>query len=340
MRGAMKIDGSLLCRNLGEVPDEARELESLGYDGVFTFEGPHEPFLPLLLAAEHTERMELATGLAIAFARTPMVVANIANDLHRFAEGRLTLVLGTQIKPHIERRYSMPWSRPRARMREFVLATKEIFGCWNEGTRLNFRGDFYTHDLMPPMFNPGPNPFGRPDILLGGVGAKMVEMVGEVADGLLVHPLNTVTFLDEVTLPAVDRGLRASGRERASFTLAVQTMIITGATEEERVANRERVRGQVAFYCSTPAYRTVLESEGYGEIQPELQRLTREGRWKEMSGLIDDTLLARIATEGSPEEIAATLKSRYSGFANRLALVAPYRLPAAQSAQIVAALKS
>jgi probable F420-dependent oxidoreductase len=336
----MKIDGALLSPDLKAIPEQTRELEALGYDGVFTFEGPHEPFFPLVLAAEHSKKLELATGLAIAFARTPMTVANLAYDLHRFSEGRFSLALGTQIKPHIERRYSMPWSKPRALMREFVLATQAIFKCWNEGSRLEFEGEFYTHNLMPPMFSPEPNPYGVPPILLGGVGEKTVEMVGEVADGLLVHPLNTPAFLEKITLPAVDRGLATSGRSRSDFTMAIQTLIITGETEQEYAHNRELVRGQIAFYGSTPAYRTVLDAEGWGDLQPELRKMTREGRWQDMQSLVTDEVLDRIATGGTPEEISARLKQRYNGVADRLALASPFPLPATCVKRIVSGLKS
>lgn len=335
----MKIDGALLSPDLKLIPGQTRELEGLGYDGVFTFEGPHEPFMPLVLAAEHSKKLELATGLAIAFARTPMTVAHLAYDLHRFAEGRFTLALGTQIKPHIERRYSMPWSKPRARIREFVLATKAIFDCWNDGSRLRFDGEFYTHNLMPPMFNPGPNPYGSPPIILGGVGEKMVEMVGEIADGLLVHPLNTPASLEQVTLPAVDRGLTSSGRTRDDFTMAIQTLIITGETEAEYSHNRELVRGQVAFYGSTPAYRSVLDAEGWGELQPELHKMTREGRWQDMQSLVTDEVLDRVATAGTPEEIAARLKQRFDGVADRLAFASPFPLPPSCVTRIIAGLQ-
>jgi len=221
----------------------------------------------------------------------------------------------------------MPWSKPRARIKEFVLATKAIFDCWNDGSRLDFCGEFYTHNLMPPMFSPGANPYGSPPIYLGGVGAKMVEMVGEVADGLLVHPLNTPGFLNNVTLPAVARGLERSGRTRRDFTLAVQTLIITGETDEEYAHNRELARGQVAFYGSTPAYRTVLDAEGWGDLQPELRAMTREGRWHDMKSLVTDEVLDRIATAGTPEEIASKLRERFDGVADRLAFASPFPLP-------------
>jgi len=322
----MKIDGALLAPDLAVVPERTRELEALGYDGIFTFEGPHEPFMPLVLAAEHSKKLDLATGLAIAFARTPMTVANLAYDLHRFAEGRFRLVLGTQIQAHVERRYSMPWSRPRARIREFVLALRAIFACWNDGEKLDFRGEFYRHDLMPPMFNPGPNPYGTPPILLGGVGAAMTETVAEVADGLLGHPLNSRAFLDTVTLPAIAKGLATSGRPRQDFTLACQTLIVTGEDDAEIARNRELVRAQIAFYGSTPAYRPVLDAEGIGELQPKLRDMTRENRWMEMATLIPNDVLERFASVGTPEEVADKLWAKYGGLADRLAIASPYPL--------------
>jgi probable F420-dependent oxidoreductase len=206
---AMKIDGPLLATDLGQVSGEAAEIERLGYDGAFTFEGAHDPFFPLLLAAEHTERIELATAIAIAFPRSPMQLANVAHDLQTFSKGRFILGLGSQIKPHIEKRFSATWSRPVARMRELVLAVRAIWRCFNSGEKLDFRGEFYQHTLMTPFFNPGPSPYGPPRVFLAGVGSAMTRVAGEVADGLFVHPLNSPEFLRATTLPALEKALRA-----------------------------------------------------------------------------------------------------------------------------------
>jgi probable F420-dependent oxidoreductase len=338
MTATFKIDAPLLAADLASVPARARAIEEHGFDGTFTFEGPHEPFMPLLLAAEHTQ-LELATGVAIAFARTPMTAANLAWDLQHFSKGRFTLGLGSQIRPHVEARYSMPWGKPVSRMREFVRAYHAIFDCWMEGTPLKFRGDFYTHTLMPPMFHPGKLDAPRPKITLGGVGNNMVECAGEVADGHLVHPFHTKKTLEETTLAALSRGFERGGRKRADFELAVQALVITGATDKEFTHVREAVRGQVAFYGSTPAYRHVFEAEGYGELHPELHALSKQGKWREMSALVDDTLLGKIACVGEPGEAAKQLLARYSGVAERVAIATPMALSAECEAALVSALR-
>ncbi|HMI87592.1 MAG TPA: TIGR03617 family F420-dependent LLM class oxidoreductase [Polyangiaceae bacterium] len=324
MTARMKFDGALLTSDLAQVPALARELATAGYDGAFSFEGPHEPFLPLLLAAEHAPSLEISTGLAIALARNPMVVANLAYDLHAYAQGRFILGLGSQIRPHIERRYSSTWERPLARMREFVLALKAIFACWNDGDTLDFRGEFYTHTLMPPLFHPGPNPHGRPPIMLGAVGAKATEIAAEVADAMLVHPFHSVASLKTITLPAVERGLQRAGRAPSDFFLACQSLVVTGADDNEIDAARAATRSQIAFYASTPSYRVVLDAEGWGELQPELQAMTRRGQWAEMTAAITDAMLERFAVVGSPEQVGELLCQRYGAMARRIAFASPY----------------
>ena len=206
----MKIDAGMVVTNMKQIPARVRELEEAGFDGCFTFEGPHEPFMPLVLAAEHS-KLDVGTGLAIAFARTPMTVANLAHDLQQFSGGRFWLGLGSQIRPHIEARYSMPWGKPVTRMKEFVRALRAIFANWNTNEKLDFRGEFYTHTLMPPIFNPGPSTGGPPPIYLGGVGPKMTEAAGEVADGMLLHPFHTERSLEQVMLPNLQKGLDGIG---------------------------------------------------------------------------------------------------------------------------------
>ncbi len=334
----MKIDAALLVSDMRQVPARVRELEECGFDGCFTFEGPHEPFMPLVLAAEHSQ-LEIGTGLAIAFARTPMTVAHLAHDLQHFSNGRFWLGLGSQIKPHIEARFSMPWSRPVSRMKEFVRALRAIFATWDHNAKLDFRGEFYTHTLMPPVFNPGPAKGGPPPIFLGGVGPRMTEAIGEVADGMLVHPFHSRRSLEEVTLPNLKKGLEASGRTESDFTLCVQALIVTGSDEASFEQARMMTRSQIAFYASTPAYRSVLEAEGYADLQPELRRLTKENRWHEMPALIDDELLSRVAAVGTPEEVAAILHARYGSRARRLAMASPFPIPAECAAGVIDALR-
>ena len=335
----LKVDGALLAQDLAHAGGEARHLEELGYDGGFSFEGPHDPFFPLLLAARETTRLELATAIAIAFARTPMLLANLGYDLQAFSQGRFILGLGSQIRPHIERRFSMPWSRPAARMRELVLAIRAIWRCWDEGEKLDFRGEFYTHTLMTPFFDPGPNPYGCPRIFLAGVGPRMTEVAGEVADGFFVHPFNTLESVRDVTLPALERGLALSGRRRAAFQVSHQLMIVTGANDEELERARAAVRSQIAFYGSTPAYRLVLESRGWGDLQPELNALSKRGRWAEMAGLVSDEMLEAIAVCAPPRALAAKLRERTHGVADRVSLVAPWAPDPARWSDVIRELR-
>jgi probable F420-dependent oxidoreductase len=337
----VKIDTAILEQNLAAVGAAALRLEELGcYDGGFTFEGPHDPFFPLVLAAERTERLELSTAIAIAFARSPMLLANIGYDLQQLSRGRFILGLGSQIRPHIEKRFSMPWSKPAARMRELVLAIREIWRCWNEGGKLDFRGEFYTHTLMIPFFNPGPNPFGNARIFVAGVGPRMTEVAGEVADGFFTHPFNTVESMRETTLPAIDRGLATSGRTRADFEISYQVMVASGDSDEQQSLARSTIKSQIAFYASTPAYRGVLESRGWGDLQPELNRLSKRGKWMEMTALIDDEILEAIAICGARKEIAARVRARCGDFADRVSLVAPYAPDPADWAEVARALRT
>jgi probable F420-dependent oxidoreductase len=316
----VKVDAAL--NDFANAPDEAARLEGAGYAGAFTFEGPHDPFFPLVQAARATERIELYTAVAIAFARTPMVLAHIGWDLQALSRGRFLLGLGSQIRPHIEKRFGMPWSRPAARMRELVLAVKEIWRVWRDGGRLDFRGEFYQHTLMTPMFSPGKNPFGDPPIFLAGVGPAMTEIAGEVADGFFVHPLHTEASLREVTLPALARGLAKSGRKREQLQLSAQVMIASGSSDEEVEATRRLTKQQIAFYGSTPAYKVVLDAHGWGELQPELNALSKRGQWNEMTGLISDEILEAVAICCPLDEVAGRVRARYGDVAQRVSLVA------------------
>ncbi|MEE9278553.1 MAG: LLM class F420-dependent oxidoreductase [Myxococcota bacterium] len=319
----MKVDAAISTQPGVELGVEARRLEELGYDGVFTFEGPHDPFFALLLAAEHTERLELATAIAVAFARSPMILANIAYDLQAYSKGRFILGLGSQIKPHIEKRFSQPWSKPAARMRELVLAVREIWRCWAQGGRLDFRGRFYSHTLMTPFFNPGPNPYGDPRIFVAGVGPRMTEVAGEVGDGFFVHPFHSAEFLAKSTLPALERGRARSGRSADDFEISTQLIVATGDTEERFQRARAAARSQISFSASTPAYRGVLECHGWGELQTELNGLSKRGMWSEMAGLIEDPILDTVAVVGEPGEIAEKIRARCGSFTDRVSLVTP-----------------
>lgn len=335
----MKVDGALVGHALADVPVAACELEALGYDGVYTFEGPHEPFFPLLLAAEHTERVELTTAIAIAFARTPMTLASLAWDLQQMSNGRFVLGLGTQIKPHIEKRFSMPWSRPAARIREMVLALRAIFDRWQHGTPLDFRGEFYTHTLMTPMFDPGPCEQGPPRILLAGVGPVMTEVAGEVADGFIVHPFTTERFLRGTTMPALERGIEAAGRARSDFEIALPAMVAVGDSDEQIATELDGFRYRLAFYGSTPAYKVVLDAHGWGELQPELNRLSKLGDWATMQTLISDEMLDEFVTAGTLEQVPERLRARYGGLVDRVSFSAPPGTDPERTAAAVRALQ-
>jgi probable F420-dependent oxidoreductase len=315
----MKIDGALTGRDFTKAGEEAALLEAQGFAGAWSFEGQHDPFVPLVLAAERTESITLGTAIAVAFARNPMTTAYLAQDLQTLSRGRFVLGLGTQIRPHIEKRFSQIWSRPVERMREFVSALRAIFRAWGDGSRLDFRGEFYTHTLMTPMFVP-PLPYGSPPIYLAGVGARMVEMVGEAADGFFVHPFHSRAFMEVETLPALRRGLERGGRKRADFAISCQTIVALGSNDAEIEAARRKARGQISFYGSTPAYKGVLEHHGYPALQPELNRLSKHGQWLEMMGRIDDALFDQIAVSGTPAQVAAKLRAR-NDFADRTTLM-------------------
>lgn len=334
----MRVDGGLI-HDLEAVPRRARDLEELGYDGLVTAETSHDPFFPLLLAAEHTERVQLSTGIAVAFPRSPMHTANIAHDLHAYSGGRFALGLGSQIKPHIEKRFSATWSNPAARMREYVEAMRAIWRCWNEGERLDFRGDFYTHTLMTPMFDPGPNPHGTPKVYLAAVGPKMTEVAGEVCDGLLVHGFTTEKYLRETTLPAVERGLERSGRSRADFELSYPCFVVTGDDEEQVARAETGVKQQIGFYGSTPAYRAVLEAHGWGDLQVELNRLSKEGQWEAMGDAIDDEVVDAFAVRGTPEELPARILDRFGDLVDRVSFYAPYESDPDRWAAVLAGFK-
>jgi probable F420-dependent oxidoreductase len=335
----MKIDGGVPAE-LSQTAAAVKEAEANGYDGLWVAETTHDPFLPMAIAAEHTERVEIGTSIAVAFARNPMNLANLADDLQRFSKGRFNLGLGSQIKPHITKRFSMEWSHPAARMRELVQAMHAIWDCWHEDAKLDFKGDFYTHTLMTPFFNPGSNPYGKPKVYLAGVGDLMTEVVGEVADGFLCHAFTTERYLREVTIPAIERGAAKAGRSLDGFEISGPAFVVTGTTEEEMAQSAVGVRRQIAFYGSTPAYRPVLELHGWGELQTELNSLSKQGKWEEMGTLIDDDMLDAFAIVAEPEQLAAKLTDRYGDVVQRISFYAPYKSDPARWAKVLDDLKA
>jgi len=300
--------------------ETARRAEEQGYDGIWFGETAHDPFVSIALAATRTSSIELGTGVAIALARSPMTLALTANDLQLVSEGRMLLGLGSQVRAHVTRRFSMPWSRPIPRMREFVLALQAIWRSWHEGVRLDFQGDFYSHTLMTPFFDPGPNRYGPPKVLLAGVGEQMTELAGEVADGFMCHGFTTERYLREVTLPALERARARSGRTMAGFQISGLPFVVTGGTAEEMANSAAAVRAQIAFYAATPAYRSVLELHGWGDLQTELNTMTKAARWAEMGALIDDEMLDAFAVVAEPATVGPRIAARYGDMFTRLHL--------------------
>lgn len=334
----MKFDTMLA--GLLDAPAHAHRLEQLGVDGAFTFEGPHDVFSPLILAAGTTTTLGLATNVAIAFPRNPVQLAHQAYDLQLLSGGRFTLGLGSQVRAQVEKRYGASFDRPIARMREMVGALRAIFATWETQERLDFRGEFWSHTLMPPLFNPGPNPYGPPAIGLGGLGPQMLRLAAEVGDAVFVMPFNTAGHFVERSLPAIEEGLARGGRERSTLTVTGEVIVCCGRNEEEMEAARIAARWLVAFYASTPAYRPVLESEGWEALQPELNVLSKSGRWDEMPGLIDDTMLAALAAVGSPREVAADITGRFGGHVDRVGFYTPYLVSEGTLAELAAEMGS
>jgi probable F420-dependent oxidoreductase len=296
----------------------AARAEAEGFDGAFTGEVRSDPFLPLALAVASTERIELGTSIAVAFARSPMSLAYTAYDLQRYSRGRFVLGLGSQVKAHITRRFSMPWGRPVAQMREFVLALHAAWQSWSNGTPLNFESEHYRHVLMPPNFVPEAHEFGYPQVLVAGVGDSMTRVAGEVADGFLCHGFTTERWIREHTVPALAEGRHRAGRTMEGFTVKAAVYLATGSDE----AATTEIRSHLAFYASTPAYRPVLDLHGWGEMGSELTRLSKEGRWGEMGPLIGDDVLEAFAIVAPIEEIPERLARRCAGVINRVSFIA------------------
>lgn len=322
------------------IGETARAAEAVGYDGFWVAETKHDPFVSLAAAIGTTERIELGTSIAVAFARNPMSTAVLANDLHLLSGGRFNLGLGSQVEPHITKRFGMPWSKPAARMREFVLAIRAIWRSFESGDRLAFRGEFFTHTLMTPFFNPGPNPHGQPKVWLAGVGELMTEVAGEVADGFLCHSFTTERYLREVTIPALERGRAKAGKPLAGLEISGPSFVATGNTPEELAASVAETKRQIAFYGSTPSYRKVLDLHGWGDLHEELHRMSRRQEWDSMTAAVDDEVLRAFAVVGEPEQVAAELLARYGDVTTRASCYAPYRDDPARWGRVFTALKA
>ena len=312
----MKVDGGIGF-DLEKVGAEAKALEELGYSGIMTAETSHDPFFPLVVAALNTQKVDLMTAIAVAFARTPMTLANIGFDLNAVSKGRFILGLGSQIRAHITKRFSMPWSSPAARMREFILAMRAIWATWTEKKPLEFAGKFYTHTLMTPFFTPTNTEYGPPKVFLAAVGPRMTEVAGEVADGVIIHAFTTEKYLRETTMPALERGFAKAGKKRKDFQISYPVFVVTGQNAKEIDAAKVATRRQIAFYGSTPAYKPVLDSIGVGNLQTDLNAMSKQGRWEEMGHLINDDILESFAVIGAPDAIAGQIKRRYGDLIDR-----------------------
>lgn len=320
----MKLDVALRDYDLQAVAEQARKAEAIGYDCLWTSETQHDPFLPLGVAAAATSKIKLGTSIAVAFSRSPMTIAYTAWDLQKASEGRFILGLGSQVKAHIQRRFSMKFESPGPKLREVVLVLRAIWDCWQNGTPLKFEGEFYNFSLMTPFFNAGPIDHPKIPIYIAGVNAYMCRMAGEVCDGLHVHPFHTAKYLREFVHPAVNEGLKLSRRPREDFTYATACFVIVGDTESERSENAEAVRQQIAFYASTRTYEPVLAAHGWEAAGPELHRKSLEGDWKGMAKLITDEMLDAVAVSGTYETIGKKLREKYAGLLDRIALYHPY----------------
>jgi probable F420-dependent oxidoreductase len=310
--------------DLDRVDEEARLAEALGYDGIVTEETKDDPFVVLALAAHATERIGLATGVAIAFPRAPAVTALAAWTLQRLSKGRLTLGLGSQVKGHIERRYGMAWTPPGPWMRDYVGALRAIWECWqNGGTKLDYESEHYKLSLMVPLFAPPPIEHPHIPVQLAAVNPFMCQIAGEVADGIRAHPVCTPRYIEEVMLPAARKGAAKTGRDFTKFEMAVMPLIATALDRKGLDARIRDVRARIAFYASTPTYLIAFESQGYGDVARGLQSYSRAQRWEEMPGFISDEMLDYYAVIGTHDEIAGKLRARFASVASHLEFAIP-----------------
>ena len=320
----LKLDTVLLAGPIQRVAETAQAAERLGFDGLMTAETSHDPFLPLMIAAEHTDAIELGTSIAVAFPRSPMITAHTAWDLQDYSGGRFLLGLGTQVKGHNEKRFSVPWLSPGPRLRELIESLHAIWTCWQEGKRLAYAGKFYQFSLMTPFFNPGPIGTRRPPIYIAGVNEYICRLAGELCDGFHIHPLNSAKYLEQVIVPLIAEGAATAGRDPSRITLVAPCFVVMGENDEQRQEASMAVRQQIAFYASTRTYRAVLELHGWNELGPRLHECSQKGAWSEMAEQITDEVLETFAVIGRRDEIPALLKKRFEGRVQRLSLYMPF----------------
>ena len=322
----MKVDTGLPL-DLAQVPAAAQKAEAMGYDGVITPETGHDPFLPLTIAAEHTERLELSTAVAIAFPHSPMSLAQTAWDIQKFSKGRMTVGLGTQVKGHIVRRYGMDWHPPGPRLRDYVLMMRAVWDSWQNGTRPSFEGKYYRYTLMTPFFSPGPIGVPMPKIHISAINPYNCRLVGQLCDGIKLHGFNTPKYLKEVILPNIQAGAKKAGRDLKEIEICGLGFIITGKNEEEIEKAKAPVRQQISFYASTRTYKPVLDIEGWGDLNQELFALSIEGKWQDMATRITDDMLEQFAVIGTYDEIVKKIKARSAGVIDRVTFAIPTRTP-------------
>lgn len=322
----MHLDTMLLTiDDLTTIGAYAKAVEAMGFRGLWTAETQHDPFLPLAVAASTTTRLQLGTAIAVAFPRSPTVLAHTAWDLQVSSQGRFLLGLGTQVRGHNERRFGVKWEAPAKKLREMILAIRAIWDCWQHGTPLRFEGEFYRLTLMTPFFSPPPTPYPMPPIYVAGVNPGMCRLAGELCQGFHVHPLHSVTYLRDHILPHIMHGAAQSGRQRQDITLMSSALVITGDSAEEMATMRDKVRMQIAFYASTRSYWPVLEAHGWLDIGRRLNRMAAQGDWAGMAQAVTDDMLAAYAVTGAPDEIPALLRARYTGLLDRVACYFPYQ---------------
>ncbi len=322
----MKFDATIMPTSLKHVPDLARQIEAMGFDGLWCAETGHNPFLPLCLAASITNRIALGTGIAVAFPRSPMVTAQIAWDLAEQSNGRFILGLGTQIKPHIVRRFSAVWDKPGPRLREYILSLRAIWDTFQRNAPLRFKGEYYNFTLMTPFFTPGPIPTPDVPIYIAGVNPYLCRLAGELCQGFHVHPLHTARYLREAIIPNIEQGAASAGRTRADVQLTCAIFVVTGENEQAIENAKGAVKSQIAFYASTPSYESVLELHGWTDVAQQLNNLSRQGRWIEMGALITDDMLNEFAVVAPHDQLARRVRERYAGLLDRIGYYFPFEL--------------
>jgi probable F420-dependent oxidoreductase len=309
----MKFDTTLLSTDLSQIPQLTREAEAIGFDGIWVSETAHDAFLPLVLAAEHSERVILGTSIAVAFPRSPAILAYMAWDLAKYSHGRTVVGLGTQVKGHNERRLGVKWEQPVAKMREVILAMRAFWDCWQNGTKLNFQGEFFKLTLMTPFFDPGPHDYPDIPIYISAINKNMLQLAGELCQGVHIHPLHTARYIEEFALPHLETGLKKSGRQRTEIELSSTAFVVPTDDAEKAKDYEFGARQQISFYASTPPYRVIMELHGWGDIADRLSQLAARGQWAEMPHLITDEMMAEFVVSGTWAELPAKIKAKYAG---------------------------